>query len=229
MAIIKLKDKELRPKIFLCLFFFFLPIILVFLFSKIFFSIYLDRALIIFSPYFYLILSLGIISINKKYLKLAFLAVLFSLLFFSDYRYYKDYMPTSVIHHMGTYIKRPIKPLVKFIEDNLDSDDILAFSNPAIMPSFAFYSKEKIPSYYFFDPKILDSSWQRPIQETNFHIPFYKINNLNFKSIWLIACDWARDGRLDENSIVVKDWLDRNLKLEFAQEIDGVWLFRYTR
>ncbi len=229
IAIAKLRKRELKSEIFLCLFFFLVPIISAFLFSRIFFSVYLDRGLIIFSPYLYLILSLGIVSIEKRYLKISILVVLFSLLFISDYGYYKDWMPTSVAHHTGTYIKKPIKPLVRFIENNLDSDDILAFSNPSAMPSVRFYSKEKIPFYYFFDPQILDSSWKRPIQESKFYIPFYKINNLKFRRLWFVASNWARDGKLDGNSRAVKAWLDKNLKLKSAREFDGLWVFRYGK
>ncbi len=223
------KRKEWREGFLFCLFLLFIPIISVFIFSKVFFSIYLDRGLIIFSPYFYLILSSGLVFLNTP-ARIASFVILIPFLLCTDFRYYRDQMSVSLVHHLGTYIKKPVKPLVKFLEDNAASDDIISFTNNSVIPSIIFYSERKLgPFYYFFDPQFPDSSWQRPIVETKYCIPFYKVGLLKFKRLWVVSCNWARDGSLDENSQSVKSWLDRNLKLEFKREFDGLWVFRYVR
>ncbi|MCK4809513.1 MAG: glycosyltransferase family 39 protein [Candidatus Omnitrophica bacterium] len=224
-AMINLRDRGLRFNLIFCLFLFLIPIVSIFIFSKILFSVYLDRTFIIFSPYFYLILSLGIVSLGK-YLKLPMFVLFLFLLFTSDYAYFKDWMPTVLDHHMGTYIKKPVRPIVQFINRNRKKEDLVAFTNPCVAVPFKYYS-EKRGFYYFFDPEISDSSWGRPVRASKYRIPFHRINSLNFKRLWIIASNWARDGNLDENSSAVKGWLDENFKLSYSQKMDGVWIFRY--
>jgi hypothetical protein len=52
---------------------------------------------------------------------------------------------------------------------------------------------------------------------------------LKANRIWLVCSDWDRSGGLDENSQSVKDWCDKNLKLEFSKEFNGAWIFRYIK
>ena len=133
-------------------------------------------------------------------------------------------------HHAGTYIKKPIRPVAKFLDNEVEPHDIIAYTNESIIPSMDFYSQRKLqPFYYFFDPKFPDSSWQRPIKESKFFIPFYKVNNHKFKRLWIVSSDWGRSGDLDENSRSVKNWLDENYKLEFVNLFDGLWVFRYVK
>ncbi|HCD39172.1 MAG TPA: hypothetical protein DEQ77_10765 [Candidatus Omnitrophica bacterium] len=60
-------------------------------------------------------------------------------------------------------------------------------------------------------------------------MPSYKVNNLKSERLWVISSDWERSGNLDENSRAVKDWLDKNLRLELSEDFDGLWIFRYVR
>lgn len=223
------KKNDLRPGFVFCIFLFFIPLACAFLFSKVFFSVYLDRGLIIFSPYFFLILSLGLFFLNRRIRRILFV-ILIILFFIVDYGYFKDWMFMPFIHHTGTFIKKPIRPVAKFLDNEVESHDIIAFTNESTMPSIAFYSQRKLqPFYYFFDPEFPDPSWQRPIQENEFCIPFYKINNLKFKRLWVVCSDWERSGDLDDNSRSVKKWLDENYKLEFVNLFDGLWVFRYVK
>jgi hypothetical protein len=221
--------KELRKNFVFCLFLFFIPIVCIFFFSRVFFPIYLDRALIIFSPYFYLILSLGIFFLSKK-ARLALFTILMSVILIVDYGYFKDWMFMPFEHHMGTYIKKPIKPILKFLKKSLQLQDIIAFTNESTLPSFNYYIQDKsYPIYFFFDPKIPDTNWARLRQESRRCLPFYKVNNLKFKRLWIISSDWERSGNLDKNSQTVKNWLDKNFRLEFVTEFDGLRIFRYVK
>jgi hypothetical protein len=156
---------------------------------------------------------------------------LISTMLVADHRYFNDLMFKPLAHHLGTYIKKSIRPIVMFLEKNLNpAEDILAFTNVSTQPSINFYSRRKLNrSYYFFDPQFPDTDWQRPIQESRFTIPFYKINQISFKRCWVIISDWEREGEFDQNSRSVKAWLDKNLKLEFSSQIHGLWLFRYAK
>jgi len=67
------------------------------------------------------------------------------------------------------------------------------------------------------------------VQESNRTIPFTKVKNLQFKRLWVISSDWARSGALDDNSQVVIDWLNRDLKFIFQREFDGLRIFVYEK
>ncbi|MFH1339547.1 MAG: glycosyltransferase family 39 protein [Candidatus Omnitrophota bacterium] len=222
------RKNKLKENFVFSLFLFFVPIMLIFFFSKALFSIYLDRGLIIFSPYFYIVLSLGIVFM-KRIRKVVILSVLILVLFIADYGYFRDWFFMPYEHHVGSYIKKPIKGIIKFLEKNVKPEDIIAFTNESAMLPFHFYSYG-IPFrlYHFFNPRILSSTWQRPLQEGEFCKPYYKINQLKFKRLWIVSSDWARSGELDENSQTIKEWMDKNLNLEFVEEYDGLFIFRYS-
>jgi hypothetical protein len=155
---------------------------------------------------------------------------LLSIILIGDYGYFKDWMFTPFKHHIGTYIKKPIRQIVKFIEDRFKSHDIIVFTNVSTMPPFRFYCQNRMgPIYYFFDPELLDTSWQRPIPESETVIPISKIDSIKAKRLWVVCSDWSRSGDLDENSRAVKNWLDKNLNLSRVKQFEGLWLFRYER
>jgi hypothetical protein len=223
------RHKELRRNFIYCLFLFFIPVIGIFLFSKVFFSIYLDRAMIIFSPFFYLLLSSGTACLNKI-ATLVFSVALAALLLTGNYSYFRNRVSVPLEHRTGTYAKKPIRPAAEFLLDSLASEDIIVFTNVSVMPSLQFYSQDRLPVfYYFFDPALPDTSWQRPVQESEYYVPFHKASSLKFKRLWVIYSSWERDQSMDENSQSVKNWLDENFKTEFSKEIDGMWIFRYVK
>lgn len=225
------KKRELRQNFAFCLVLFFVPILTAFIFSKVFFSVYLDRGLIIFSPYYYLILAVGVEFVKKERLKLFSIIAIGALLCWGDYAYYSGQMHVFS-HSTGAFLKKPFKPIVKFIANNFSEDDIIGVTNigPPVIPSLSFYSGEKLSFYVFYYPGMIDPNWQRPIRESNFYIPYYKINKLNFGRLWVISSDGGeRRGGLDNNSLIVNNWFEKKYKLEFKQEFDGLWIFRYVK
>lgn len=224
-----MRKSDLRQRVKFCAILSIVPLLLVFAFSKRFFSIYLDRGLILFSPYFYILLAVGLVSLHKR-LRVFLIAAFLIMLIAADYGYFADIMESPIEHHNGTYIKKPIKPLTRFLISNIGAGDIAGYTNECVIPSVLFYAQEGLsPFYFFFDPRIPDSSWKFLHSPGGYNVPFYDIGGLKFDKLWVISSDWSRNGKLDEVSRVVKDWLDNNLALESAKEIDGVWVYRYAK
>jgi len=230
-----LRQDEIRPSLLFCSFLFFIPIIYAFIFSKLLFSVYLDRALIIFSPYFYLILATGFASMAKNWLRFSLIGVFSVLILIALLGFYQDWMFTPYEHHMGTFLKKPFKPITSFIEGNLKVGDIVAVTNknPPVVPSLKFYSRKLQNFYYFYDAGTsgaIDSNWRRPVKESDYDIPTTKINKIPFRRLWLLSADGGwRSGNLDDNSLAVKTWCDQNLRLKEVRIFDGLWLFKYDR
>jgi len=235
------QKKELRFGLIFCFVLFVAPLLLAFIFSKLVASIYLDRGLIITTPYYYLILGLGISVFRKRIIKLLIVIFTFLLLIIGIYGFLNDWMPTKEIHHFGTPLKKPIKPIVKFISENAGPNDIIAFTNDSIALTFLWYSqkrdiyslkklKDDPGSYrFFFGPQDLVPSYKLPRRENKFNVPLHKINNLEFKRLWVLSGSFLRDGNLDKNCSIVKKWLDENFKLELKKEFYGMWIYRYTQ
>ena len=223
------KNKKSRGSLIFCSVLLLAPIVSAFAFSRVFFSVYLDRGLLLFSPYFYLVIAFGV-SYLQKAARIFLLGTLVFVFTISGCRYFNGRMSEQDNHHVGTYVKKPVRPVVNFINNNIGPSDILAFTNPSLQPSFHFYSEYKTRwSYCFFDPQLMETSWQRLYCESKFNVPFHKIDNLEFNSLWVLSSDWARSGGLDENSQSVKSWLDNNFQQEMKKEFDGLWVFKYVR
>jgi uncharacterized membrane protein len=222
------KDRKLRESFKISFFLCFTPIFIAFIFSRFYFSVYLDRGLIISTPFFYLILSLGISSLNK-YARLILVILLAGLLLTVDLRFFQDKIVKSVEHRTGAYKKIQVRPVIDFVERNADSSDIVAFTNSSIMSSFNYYGKHRTrPFYLFYDPGFPNPDWQRPMRENKFFVPYGKIANLKFDGLWIIFFNWARESCVGEESEQIKEWLDENLRFEFSKEFDGVYVAKYA-
>lgn len=238
----------LRKSFIFCLIFFALPLLLASAFSKLVVPIYFDRGLIISTPYYYLILGLGISAFRKNILKFPIIISIFLLLILSIYGFYKDWMPLGMYHRIGVPSKKPVKPIAEFIKKNSGINDIVAFTNRSIMLPFLWYSlgeqdffiicsdknqNDLVPSLrryrFLFGPSSVGASYKQPTQESKFNMPLYKINRLEFEKLWVLSCDWQRDGTLDKNSLEVKKQLDKDFNLELEREFDGLWVYRYTK
>ncbi|MFH1459354.1 MAG: glycosyltransferase family 39 protein [Candidatus Omnitrophota bacterium] len=223
------KKVEKRNFIFVAILFL-LPFALVFWFSKIFFPVYLDRGFIIFSPYYYLLLGLGIDYLGNKRLKEIILSVFLVILLISLASYYRNLMPAGNSHHIGVCLKKPYKPALRFIEDNFKSGDIIMHTNSSSQKVFEFYSRNKeIAQNFLFAPKMIDSNWNRPYVSGPGMVSVEEIAAINAKRIWVVSCDWERGKELDENSKAVNSEMSKMYKLDLSLEFDGLWVYRYLK
>lgn len=218
-----------RGNFYACLFMALFPILSIYVFSKIIVPVYLDRNLTLFSPSYYILLALGIGHISKRKTGLFVLPVFCFLFLFAIISFYQDLMPTPFKHHIGTYIKKPVKPLIEFIEENLEPGDIIAFANHSTRPACTLHSKKIVQYYYFFDPDILGTDWGRPIKKDKHVIPKQEILSLEARRIWLVASNWHHDGELDKQSQSVKEYMDKEMTLRQAKNIYGKWVYLYEK
>lgn len=222
------KEKIKRESLIFIYFLFILPILSLFFFSKLFFSIYLDRGLLLFCPYYFIFLAYILSKIDKKlfYLSLFFF---YSLSFYGLYAYYSDSMPTPEIHHRGVILKKPFRPAVYFLFNNFRNSNLIAHTNYSTYIPFVFYSPNKsIKQYYLMDPKAQDPYWEERLKNTTFCLIVNKAK-IDSDVIWLICSNWQRDGNLDQNSIAVKKFLESKYILSLVKEFDGIFIYKYEK
>lgn len=237
-----IKFQDHRYGVKFCMLFTFFTMGLIFLVSQVV-SIYIDRQLIILLPFYYLLL--GLLFCSKKRIVRFFLSLYIGLILLSLYNYYSDYLPSPYIHHQGSYIKKSFKPIVKFLNQDVQKGDIIAYSNPGITFPLSFYFKKQmqlnqkilgnnLKEFYFFLPEAQDAYWRRNFlkrrQETNIVIiEVSEAQLLSFNRIWLISSSWARDGTLDSNSIAVREWMCKNFRRVDERWMNGILIGLYER
>jgi len=222
------REKEARRNIVFCIFLFVIPISSVFLFSKLFFSVYLTRGLLLFSPYFYLLIACAVMKLRKKVATVTS-CILVGIVGCGSCLYFKEHLYPPLEYHLGAYLKKPVKPIVDFLSRNVGEKDLVALTNISVFEGINFYAKNKFLLYYLFVPQILDTSGRRPVEESPQIIPVHKITAHKFEKIWVISTDWGRTGMPDENSVVVKQWLESHLRLLSSVELDGLWIYCYEK
>jgi 4-amino-4-deoxy-L-arabinose transferase-like glycosyltransferase len=224
-----IKKREVGDFIFVVLLIIF-PLGLVFMFSKIFFPIYLDRAFIIFSPYYYLLLGLAIDNLKDKKSKYIVICGFLVISLISISGYYRNLMTTSLEYHFGVVLKKPFKPALKFVENNLKSGDIIMHTNPSSREVFEFYSVDKkITQFFLFVPEAIDSNWNRPYVSGPGNINIKDLLSIDAKRIWVVSCNWQRNKGLDDNSEAVNREMKKLYNRDLSTEFDGLWVYRYTR
>ena len=203
-----------------CLFLSLLPICCIFIFSKVFFSIYLERGLILFSPYYYIILSLGLNYLHKlsKIISIAGLFLLFSI---SGYRYLNDYLTDNPSHHIGACLKGPIKPIVEFLNINAKKEDAVILASESITPPIIFYSNKAESNFeYIHYCGLKDQS------RNSFDAIISRIASQSASNIFLVSANlWG--GADSVHGYPLKVWCDKNLNLERIYEFDEISIFKY--
>ncbi len=237
------RSREKAKGVSFCLCLGVLPILLIYIISRHVLPIYLDRAMLVFTPYFYILIGVSIAIIRHRALRILIIAILVSILSLGIWRYYSDqiYEPDNTLHHMGTYAKKPFKPMARFLVLNNSPDTIYVITHTAPLFPLLYYSQSPpevvfSKSFFCYDPNALDTSTHMPFQQwsnlikspnllpINTIISMAKRNN---RRIILIGSTWLRDGKLDENSQNVKNSFDKNFKKDRELIIDGVKICIY--
>jgi 4-amino-4-deoxy-L-arabinose transferase-like glycosyltransferase len=229
LSVLQEKEEYRRNYVFLILLSF-LPLFLAYVFSKNIFSIYLDRGLIIFSPYYYLLLGVGLNYLKNKWLKIIVFCVFLVVLLINLPNYYQNLMPVGVEHHFGVIPRKPYQPALRFIEDNFKAGDMIVHTNSSTQEAFKFYCRnKKIAQIFLFAPKMIDSNWDRPYVPGLGILRVEDLTVVNPKRIWVVSCDWQRGNELDENSQAVNSEMGKMYKLDLRLEFDGLWVYRYVK
>jgi hypothetical protein len=222
---------------YLIYFLFFSPLIISFLISITIVPVYLDRLFVPFSAFYYLFLGYGLVRL-KPLIRFICLIPIFILISLSLNNYFINYMPSDLSHHQGTYIKKPVRPLVEFLMDNYQETDLVAPTHPSAFclvegySEFFYHFKFK-NIYYLILPENQDSYWRHVIMNlstSKYYIDMEKEGHrLKFNRVWLISSSWPRDGTLDENSVAVREWMEKNYKRTSERWFDGILVGLYEK
>lgn len=225
----------------------FLPISAIFLFSKFYVPIYVDRYLMTLAPAYYILTAAGLVSIKNVFVKSLLAACTCLLLFQALSNYFLGYSPVKRYAgvSVGVPPKKPFNSAVKYVNKNLREGDIIAHTLNNTLPAFYYYfvkNKRNIEeiramSRIIYIPGSLNSYFHgRVTKGLGFPLvsqisidPSKGCSNIAlFKRIWLISAAMDR-GELHSNGIAVRDFMLQKCKLVETKNIDGIYIDLYTQ
>ena len=238
--------KEKKNELIILSLLLFTPIIFTFLVAQIV-PVYLDRQLMLFSSFYYIIIAAGLASIKKNVIKMAVFCSIALPIAFCLYNYYSLRMPMPLVHHSGVHLKKPVKPAADYINKSFMKGDAIGYSGPSANSLFYYLwdkiINEKIDVYSFVIKSKLDPYWHQrdgvcfaPNLITK-HIvvldkeedPCKRLEEYDFKRLWLISSSWPRDGILDRHAQGVRDWMQGHYSVLDRKEFDGIFIDLYSR
>ncbi len=221
-----------------------MPLALAFLLSRAGISVYLDRQLAAFSPFFYMVLASGVSKLPRNAYKVLLAFAYLFIIIFSLHNYYTGTMPSSSLYHMGAQTKKTIKPTVDFIRENYEIGDMIAFSNPSASVVFWYYwSKDvKSPPVHYFSSSRSDYlykyySLMAANRKKGESLKFCydvedktQIEKIRAKRIWLVNSAWGDEDIMPQVT-KVSQFLQARYKKILEKDFKGstVILFEQER
>lgn len=220
----------------------FIPISITFIISQIC-PIYLDRQLMLFSPFYYIIIAAGLTKVRPNIVRIGAYCFISLLVVFCMHNYYSYRMPMPML---GVYLKKPVKPAADYINKEFHKGDIIGYSGPT--GTYLFYYlwdkiiNEKIDVFSFVIKSRLEPHWRRRegvffagglitkhiIMAEDYYSFYKKLGSLNFERLWFISSSWARDGNIDYHAQAVSTWLKKRFSILKRREFNGIFVDLYT-
>jgi len=240
-SIIQVRNRYIKGKVLYVLFLLNFPLITVFIISQ-WVPIYLDRAFIGLSTFYYIIVAVCFTHIKNRLFKFTVMGFFVVTVCLSLYNYYTGYMPSPLNHHVGVHMKKPFKNVVKSVGKDFSKEDKIVHTNIGTCMPFIYYWNreyiEKAEHCYYIIPEAQEKFWNKRFEfwEIEGTSAFFNINFVdltegirqkNCDRIWLISSDWTRDGTLDSNSLAVRAWLGKHYNRVFEKWMDEILIGFY--
>jgi len=229
--------------------FLFAPIIVTFIISQKI-PVYLDRQLMFFSPFYYILISAGLAKINNRMISAGiYIIIAFSSLLCLN-NYFSNYMPLPLRYHVGVHVKQLVKPAADYISNQLIDGDAVSFSDPSTL-SVLYYmpnlkEKNNTKVIIFIIKSKLEKYWKKlgmrigygrfvriyssssKVVALDRRNAFKEMKEYNLKRIWLISSSWEKDGNLTLHSEAVRKWLRDRYKLLDTKVFNGIFIDLYS-
>jgi hypothetical protein len=134
--------KEKKESAVILLLFFIFPVALTYLYSKTQLPIYLDRRLIIVSPFLYIVMARGLTGIKRKVVRVAAGLLLMTVLSSVLVNYYRGFMlqnSKGMDYYVGVHQKKNYSPLMRALRSQVEKGDILAATDIQSLTIFFAY------------------------------------------------------------------------------------------
>ncbi|MEI8011963.1 MAG: glycosyltransferase family 39 protein [Candidatus Omnitrophota bacterium] len=249
------EDKNKFSFIFYCSI---LSIFFIFLLSCFGIPLYLDRQMIIFSPFFLICMVRAVGSITNNFLKSGaiLVGVMFVISMIFGYDQAKIYCHDNAKgnFYQGVHPKKRYRILMDFVLSNLrptdkvitaDFQSFAIASNALWMKfgsmernSFVFNQRMMMP-FERVNLRLFENLWYRTAvceadnecMAFSFSKNFQKTETVDVfdQRVWFICSSWDFGSPLSENIQFVKELISRKYKMTMSSEQDGFFIFLYQK
>ena len=232
------KGKEEKTKIYLLLYWLFVPIIITIFISTILKqgSLYLYRTLIYISPAYYIIVANGLNSIKKQSISFTLLSIIIILSIHPLQNQYNNIFFLSVIpYRPAVFEKKEFKSAADYIKRDFQEGDIIAHTCRSTLPPFIHYHNNKLEEKWAVTSNNIDwLHWKKIFSHDlslstlslfkSFLCMDIKELSKDYRRIWLVFSGWEINER---ESSEIKKWLDDNLKILKEKDFKGINIYLY--
>jgi hypothetical protein len=211
----------------------------VFIFSQ-YIPVYVVRYLIIFSPFYYIILSSAIFNIPHKIIRWFILLIIVIMMAFSLFNYYQGVNIAAPYFCYGVPPKRPFATVIEYIKKRKKTGDFIAHSEINTLPSFLYYLRDvDIDQRYLSIPEEQhDDFWKnkyvfsgKSVFSRSATSPFFYecqifglIERYYDARMWLISANWLHDGKLSNHANAIRERANKRFKNISSFYCDGIYV-----
>jgi len=221
-----------------------LPVLLVYIFSKIATPIYLDRKFIIFSPFYYLFIGKGVINIKNMVLRSAVMLIALFLVSSSLLNYYREGFVMSRSDgrdvYEGVHFKKNYYGLMETVVRNLDDDTALCVTDlQSLMLSVQYLIRKGIPDiphlyYFLFYPGLLEPYQKASIEMDKIDFTDYPAGKERLYCAQRINGKWLVNkadliDKFDKIWLISSAWNEKNRFFDNSYEVKKYFLARYVK
>ena len=244
-----IKWREKKDELAVLLSFLIVPILVTFLISQVK-PIYLDRQLMLFSPFYYLVVAAGMTRIKERLAKITIYIslVLLMLPVLRNYFSYNMPLPYS-LHRYGVHAKKPLNEAADYINHHFRDQDAVFFSTVSIL-NMIYYIPNRDSVFFLIISRAEDyfyriESQSKPLlhmpredsrvelvtlKKEKENIPDVRkeFEKYQIKRAWLISSSWEREGDLSLASKVAVAWFNYNYSVLLSREFNGILIKLYA-
>lgn len=234
-GIMNVKKKDIKMSA-LCLCCFFLPILSMFLISRLKVW-YVDRYVLSSLPFYYILVAYGLSRIKARYVFI-WLAVLIFYYAIALGNYYRG-LPIDAESCIGVVNKYDYRPASAYLTESLESNDIIFHTSHSSVVPLMHYSKQKGSGSVFDKANhvvLYFAEDENKVKGKEFLLKGCKFREVDYEDIisgkgrfWLVHSDWYfdMDYYADTESYRTVRWMKRHYKEKEKKQFNGVILYLF--
>lgn len=212
-----------KDQLILLLSYFVIPIIIILLISRIIKPIYMDRALISLSFFYYIILAKGLYSVKTNKIILGSIIISIVLLFGMVLKNY--YSGKNFLQSVGVFEKKPLRELTEYIESRYSKGEVIVLSHQNLWASFEYYLPHDIRKEICLAADRSDADKDHSLfvlLNEPFNVKVADMENIAKETtgIWVVISGWGKDTRFVSPKL--KEWMDAHVPTFKNNEFAGI-------
>ena len=228
-------DKIYKEEIYMLLWWLFIPLIIVIMFSIMIFPAYIIRTTIYLSAVYYIIVSYGLSKLKPNKIYLYFLLFFIILTAISLKNYYQNIFPSPEFpYSVGFHPRMEFKLASNYINQNYQNGNIVVdtggFFGVTYLP-FLYYCASRLEGKIFVVTSQDYASLINSKVDEKIKVKYTDLNEIqkkNYKRLWLISSSFGNDQKNPFSKNII-EYLNRNYTMMDTKDFVGIKIRFYQK